>query len=106
MLATRLKEQKLLKDNWAEKTRAHLHSYAESVGNLLVEAFHYLALFVICGITGWAAVLTVLEMLGQCAASIEDIVLLFIYLELGAMFGIYFKTNHMPVLFRIYVSTT
>ncbi len=99
MLATRLKEQKLLKDNWAEKIRAHLHSYAESVGNLLVEAFHYLALFVIGGITAWAAVLTVLEMLGKGAASIDDILLLFIYLELGAMVGIYFKTNHMPVRF-------
>ena len=93
MLAIGLKEQKTLKKNWAEKTRAHLHSYAESVGNLLVEAFHYLALFVIGGITAWAAVLTVLEMLGKGAASIDDILLLFIYLELGAMVGIYFKTN-------------
>lgn len=106
MLAIGLKEQKILKKNWAEKTRAHLHSYAESVGNLLVEAFHYLALFVIGGITAWAATLTVLEMLGKGAASIDDILLLFIYLELGAMVGIYFKTNHMPVRFLIYVAIT
>ena len=39
-------------------------------------------------------------------ASIEDILLLFIYLELGAMVGIYFKTNHMPVRFLIYVAIT
>ena len=39
-------------------------------------------------------------------ASIEDILLLFIYLELGAMVGIYFKTNHMPVRFLIYVAMT
>jgi phosphate starvation-inducible membrane PsiE len=32
--------------------------------------------------------------------------LLFIYLELGAMVGIYFKTNHMPVRFLIYVAIT
>ena len=38
--------------------------------------------------------------------SIEDILLLFIYLELGAMVGIYFKTNHMPVRFLIYVGIT
>ncbi|HZJ94658.1 MAG TPA: phosphate-starvation-inducible PsiE family protein, partial [Thiopseudomonas sp.] len=31
---------------------------------------------------------------------------LFIYLELGAMVGIYFKTNHMPVRFLIYVAIT
>jgi phosphate starvation-inducible membrane PsiE len=39
-------------------------------------------------------------------ASIEDILLLFIFLELGAMVGIYFKTNHMPVRFLIYVAIT
>src|SRR4029079_15022324 len=39
-------------------------------------------------------------------ASIDDILLLFIYLELGAMVGIYFKTNHMPVRFLIYVGIT
>ena len=39
-------------------------------------------------------------------ASIDDILLLFIYLELGAMVGIYFKTNHMPVRFLIYVAMT
>ena len=39
-------------------------------------------------------------------ASIEDILLLFIYLELGAVVGIYFKTDHMPVRFLIYVAIT
>jgi len=39
-------------------------------------------------------------------ASIDDILLLFIYLELGAMVGIYFKTNHMPVRFLVYVAMT
>ena len=32
--------------------------------------------------------------------------LLFIYLEIGSMVGIYFKTNHMPVRFLIYVGIT
>jgi phosphate starvation-inducible membrane PsiE len=39
-------------------------------------------------------------------ASIDDILLLFIYLELGAMVGIYFKTNHLPVRLLIYVAIT
>jgi phosphate starvation-inducible membrane PsiE len=39
-------------------------------------------------------------------ATIDDILLLFIYLELGAMVGIYFKTNHMPVRFLLYVAMT
>jgi phosphate starvation-inducible membrane PsiE len=45
-------------------------------------------------------------MLTKGHASIDDILLLFIYLELGAMVGIYFKTNHMPVRFLIYVAMT
>jgi phosphate starvation-inducible membrane PsiE len=46
------------------------------------------------------------EMLSKGHATIDDILLLFIYLELGAMVGIYFKTNHMPVRFLIYVGIT
>lgn len=80
--------------------------YSESLGNLLVDGFHYLALFAIGGAIVWAAVFAFLEMMGQGRASIEDILLLFIYLELGAMVGIYFKTNHMPVRFLIYVAIT
>jgi phosphate starvation-inducible membrane PsiE len=45
-------------------------------------------------------------MVAKGKASIEDILLLFIYLELGAMVGIYFKTNHMPVRFLVYVAIT
>ncbi len=40
------------------------------------------------------------------AATVEDILLLCIYLELGAMVGIYLKTNHMPVRFLIYIAIT
>ena len=55
----------------------------------------------------WSAVHTVIEILTvKQYASIDDILLLFIYLELGAMVGIYFKTNHMPVRFLIYVAIT
>ena len=78
---------------WAEKLRKGLHGSADSLGNLCVESFHYLALFGIGGVTAWAALMTFLEMVGQGSASVDDILLLFIYLELGAMVGIYFKTN-------------
>ena len=42
----------------------------------------------------------------QGHATIGDILLLFIYLELGAMVGIYFKTNLMPVRCLIYIAIT
>ena len=92
--------------NKAEKLRRPVHEQAESMGNLFVETFHYLALFAIGAVTAWAAVMEFLGMVEKGNITIDDILLLFIYLELGAMVGIYFKTNHMPVRFLIYVAIT
>ena len=92
-----------------EKTdalRRKMNRMAEVVGSLLVDAFHYLALFAIGGAIVWSAVYAFMGMAGKGRAGIDDILLLFIYLELGAMVGIYFKTNHMPVRFLIYVAMT
>jgi phosphate starvation-inducible membrane PsiE len=96
----------IVKINWAESLRQQVHSCAESLGNLFVETFHYLALFAIGAVTAWAAVMAFLGMLEKGHITVDDILLLFIYLELGAMVGIYFKTNHMPVRFLIYVAIT
>jgi len=83
-----------------------LNRLSEVVGSVLVDAFHYLALFAIGGAIVWSAVHAFIGMASAGRASIDDILLLFIYLELGAMVGIYFKTNHMPVRFLIYVGIT
>ncbi|HLQ27421.1 MAG TPA: phosphate-starvation-inducible PsiE family protein [Acidiferrobacterales bacterium] len=83
-----------------------IKNFADAVGNLLVDGFHYLALFAIGGSIVWSAVFAFIAMAVKSHAAIEDILLLFIYLELGAMVGIYFKTNHMPVRFLIYVAVT
>ena len=83
-----------------------LHKFSEAVGGLLVDGFHYLALFAIGGAIVWSAVHAFLRMGAAGLASISDILLLFIYLELGAMVGIYFKTTRMPVRFLIYVAIT
>ena len=39
-------------------------------------------------------------------SSLKDILLLFIYLELDAMTGIYFKTHRLPVIFLIFIAIT
>ena len=83
-----------------------MHDIANDFGVLLVEGFHFLALFAIGGATVWAAVTAFLGMVDQRHVAVEDLLLLFIYLEIGAMVGIYFKTNHMPVRFLIYVAIT
>lgn len=92
--------------NWLDKSRMQMHKGANSVGNLFVEGFHYLGLFVIGGATAWASVAAFLGMLEKGSASVDDILLLFIYLELGAMVGIYFKTNHLPIRFLLYIAIT
>lgn len=91
---------------WANNSRKRMHDGANAIGNLLVEGFHYLGLFAIGGVTAWASVMALMEMLDKGHASIDDILLLFIYLELGAMVGIYFKTNHLPIRFLLYIAIT
>src|SRR5690625_158652 len=95
-----------MKKEKIDQLRLSLHDYAQVIGNFLVVLFHLLALLGIGGITVWAGVSTGIEAFQRGGASIDDILLLFIYSELGAMVGIYFKTNHMPVRFLIYVAIT
>jgi len=90
----------------AESFRRRINRLSEALGSLLVDGFHYLALFGIGATIVWSAVYTFIGMTAKGHAPIDDILLLFIYLELGAMVGIYFKTNHMPVRFLIYVAMT
>ena len=78
----------------------------DHVGNTLVGVFHRLALFGIGAATVWAATWEFVAMFQKHHATIQDLLLLFIYLEIGAMVGIYFKTNHMPVRFLIYIAIT
>src|ERR1051326_1254443 len=89
-----------------ESLRKRMNRLSELVGSLLVDGFHQLALFAIGAATVWSAVHAFFGMAANGRASVDDILLLFIYLELGAMVGIYFKTNHMPVRFLIYVGIT
>mgnify|MGYP000961066191 CR=1 FL=1 len=78
----------------------------DRVGHTLVDIFHRLALFGIGAATVWAAGWTFAEMFQKHHATVGDLLLMFIYLEIGAMVGIYFKTNHMPVRFLLYIAIT
>ncbi|WP_339486232.1 phosphate-starvation-inducible protein PsiE [Pseudomonas sp. EL_65y_Pfl2_R95] len=91
---------------WVDNSRELMNRSANSLGNFLVEGFHYLGLFAIGAVTAWASFMAFMAMLEKGQASIDDILLLFIYLELGAMVGIYFKTNHLPIRFLLYVAIT
>jgi protein PsiE len=81
-------------------------SFVYPIGQLLTDGFHLLALFAIGAATVWAAGAAFYAMFQRGSPTIEDLLLLFIYLEIGAMVGIYFRTNHMPVRFLLYVGIT
>lgn len=84
-----------------------LEALLDRFGNLAVESFHYIMLALIGVMIIWSSLHTIIDIFTvKKYATIDDILLLFIYLELGAMVGIYFKTNHMPVRFLIYIAIT
>jgi phosphate starvation-inducible membrane PsiE len=78
----------------------------DRLGNTLVQGFQVVALFVIGGTIVWSAGRDYLKMMEAGRAGLDDILLLFIYLELGTIVGIYFKTDRLPVLFLLYVAIT
>ena len=83
-----------------------MEALADALGTFLVDAFHHLALFAIGATTVWSAVAAFLEMVNRGHAGLPDILLLFIYLEIGAMVGIYFKTTRLPVRYLLYIAIT
>jgi phosphate starvation-inducible membrane PsiE len=83
-----------------------LKSHVDRFGQFLVDGFQIAGLFVLGATIVWAAVHEYTGMIQEGSASLEDILLLFIYLELGAMVGVYFRTDRLPVLFLLYVAIT
>ncbi|MGE0226043.1 MAG: phosphate-starvation-inducible protein PsiE [Acetobacteraceae bacterium] len=76
------------------------------IGGYLVDGFHYLALFAIGATVVWSAVHEYIGIVEKGYADLKDILLLFIYLEFGAMIGCYFKSNKLPVQFLIFIAIT
>jgi phosphate starvation-inducible membrane PsiE len=95
-----------MSDSAGMKSARRLRSAVDPIGHLLTEGFHLVGLFAIGAATVWAAVHAFATMVAKGQAQLEDLLLLFIYLEVGSMVGIYFRTNHMPVRFLIYVGIT
>jgi len=76
------------------------------VGNRMFELFHLLGLFVVGTSILWASWVEVFAIIAQGGPKIKDVLLLFIYLELGAMVGIYFQTKRLPVRYLLYIAVT
>src|SRR5215831_9296418 len=91
---------------FANNLHAELKDLSDVFGTLLVDTFHFLALFAIGATTVWSAAAAFLGMVSKGRADLSDLLLLFIYLEIGAMVGIYFKTTRLPVRYLIYIAIT
>jgi phosphate starvation-inducible membrane PsiE len=80
----------------------------DKLGGDLTNIFHVVGLLVIGCTIVWSAISEYLVIMQQESgyASLKDILLLFIYLELGAMVGLYYKTHKLPVIFLIYIAIT
>lgn len=79
---------------------------AHRTGGTMVEVFKSLSLFIIGASVIWSAVHFYIHLIHRGYATLEDLLLLFVYLEIGAMTGIYFKTGELPMRFLIYVAIT
>jgi phosphate starvation-inducible membrane PsiE len=88
--------------------KATFKNRIDQLGDFLIEVFHIVGLFVIGATIVWSAIGEYFVIMQQESgfASLKDILLLFIYLELGAMTGVYFKTHRLPVIFLIFIAIT
>lgn len=107
-------EQKNSKVHHAQQTNtAHvskqkmgIHERMQHIGREFVDICHYIILFLISVVVVWTAGKEFFVIFQKGSADLKDILLLFIYLELLAMIGIYFKTHRLPVQFLIFIAIT
>ncbi|AOY45004.1 MULTISPECIES: phosphate-starvation-inducible protein PsiE [Psychrobacter] len=83
-----------------------IHERLQGIGREFVDVCHYVILFLISVVVVWTAGKEFIYIVQKGSADLKDILMLFIYLELLAMIGIYFKTHRLPVQFLIFIAIT
>lgn len=69
-----------------------------------LDIVEYLGLLVIGFATTVAIYQEVMVMVGAGRVTLADLLLMFLYLEVLAMIGVYFKTGQIPVRFPLYIA--
>lgn len=90
---------------YVSKPKMEIHERMQHIGREFVDICHYIILFLI-SVVVWTAGKEFFVIFQKGSADLKDILLLFIYLELLAMIGIYFKTHRLPVQFLIFIAIT
>ena len=88
------------------KKNVGVHERLQGIGREFVDVCHYVILFLISVVVVWTAGKEFVGIVQKGSADLKDILMLFIYLELLAMIGIYFKTHRLPVQFLIFIAIT
>jgi len=88
------------------KKNVGVHERLQGIGRGFVDVCHYVILFLISVVVVWTAGKEFVGIIQKGSADLKDILMLFIYLELLAMIGIYFKTHRLPVQFLIFIAIT
>lgn len=99
-------QSNVINDIDVAKSHMGIHERMQHIGREFVDISHYIILFLISVVVVWTAGKEFLSIVQKGSADLKDILLLFIYLELLAMIGIYFKTHRLPVQFLIFIAIT
>ncbi|MEA1987906.1 MAG: phosphate-starvation-inducible PsiE family protein [Pseudomonadota bacterium] len=105
------KKEEYLSDNGESEENEYSSMRAQNSRPLrdrvLVEVIHiteYIGLVVITIATMFAAAAEVMHMVSAQTVTLGDLLLLFLYLEVLAMIGIYLKSGKLPIRFPIYIA--
>ncbi|NCA69099.1 MAG: phosphate-starvation-inducible E [Sphingobacteriia bacterium] len=82
----------------------HAHSKLVSGGTRMLTWVEMLGLLVIAIATLIAGAQEVLEMVAKREVSLADLLLLFIYLEVLAMVGVYLESGSLPIRMPLYIA--
>ena len=99
-------QSNVINDIDVAKSHMGIHERMQHIGREFVDICHYIILFLISVVVVWTAGKEFFSIVQKGSADLKDILLLFIYLELLAMIGIYFKTHRLPVQFLIFIAIT
>lgn len=96
-------------ENGNNRDLSHLRKEVERPlrDKVLAEAIHiteYIGLLIIAIATVFAGGAEVANMIAKQTVTLGDLLLLFLYLEVLAMIGIYLKSGKLPIRFPIYIA--
>ena len=69
-----------------------------------LDVIEYVGLLVIGFATTYAMALEVMVMIRHAHVTLSDLLLMFLYLEVLAMIGVYFRTGKLPVRYPLYIA--